>query len=355
MNRRLVQLISSLIPSSEARRKFRRLHGRDDRLTFRCADGTLAHYPIYNPSVMPSSVEPEIYDAQGRRIRTCFIRDFHTCSAPSYLGGRLMWDRYDFGLKNHFYSHRAMLETMGSPDRRYGMLCETMGVVPEDYLIFDENPGLEKDFDRVFTFSRRILEKLPNAAFVPFCAGLKLALGFGRGAAETLTTEGLYATKTKDVSILSSAKVMCPLHALRLETAKRVRRLGLADAFGTFDPSLGFVRAYDTLADYRFSIVFENSLEDYCFTEKLTNCFACQTIPIYVGPPSVGDFFNADGIIRLLPEEVSEIESVLKRATPAFYAERLPAVMDNYRRVLRYRNMNEYLFDEYLAKDFGDA
>lgn len=355
MNRGLAQVVSAFIPLRAARRKFRRLHTDDDSLAFRYADGTTARYPIYNRAVLLSSVEPEIYTADGQRIHTCFIRDFHTATAPSYAGGRLMWDRYNFGLKHHFYTHRAMLETMGSPDRRYGALCETMGVVPEDYLIFDENPGLEKDFDRIFTFSRRLLEHLPNAAFVPFCAGLKLALGFGRGAADALKTEGLYATKTKGVSILSSAKVMCPLHALRLETAKKLRRLGLADAFGTFDPSLGYVRAYDTLADYRFSVVFENSTEDYCFTEKLTNCFACQTIPIYIGPPGVGKFFNTDGIISLSPSQVGDLELILKRATSEFYTERLPAVLDNYQRSMRYRNINEYMFENYLERDFGDV
>ena len=350
MNRRLANFVSSFIPSRVARRKFRRLHARDDDLSFGYYDGSLAYYPIYNARVPLPAAEPEIYNARGERIHMCFFRDFHSSHAPVYSGGRLMWDRYNFGLRHHLYTHRAMLETMGHPDKRYGALTETMGVLPEDYLIFDENPGLEKDFDRIFTYSKRLLDKLPNASFVPFCANVRLDfVARGDGG---LRTDGLYATKGKGVSILSSAKVLCPLHALRLVTAKKLRRLGLADAFGTFDPTLGYVRAYDTLADYRFSVVFENSVDDYCFTEKLTNCLACQTIPIYIGPPGVGRFFNADGMIQLAPDEVGDIEGVLKRATPEFYAERLPAVLDNYRRVARYRNALDFMYEEYLAEDF---
>lgn len=350
MNKKLVNVLSAFIPSREARRKFRRLHGRDDGFSFRYYDGSRAYCPIYNVHVPLSDEEPEIYNSRGERIHTCFCRDFHLSRTSGYFGGRLMLDRYNFGLKHHLYTHRTMLETMGHPDRRYGALMETMGVVPDDYLIFDENPGLEKDFDRIFTYSRRLLDSLPNAAFVPFCSNVRL--DFSALGETGLALDGLYATKRKNVSILSSGKTMCPLHVLRLETAKKLRRLGLADAFGTFDPSLGYVRAYDTLADYRFSVVFENSVEDYCFTEKLTNCFACQTIPIYVGPPGIGRFFNTDGMICLRPEQVGDIEGVLKRATPEFYAERLPAVLDNYRRSARYHNVLDYLYDEYLAADF---
>lgn len=350
MNRILAQTLSSLIPSKEARRKFRRRHLQDDRLSFRCSDGSLAYYPIYNPAALPPSDEPNLYTASGERIHTCFLRDFHLACAGTYSGGHLLWDRYNFSLKHHLYTHRAMLKTMGHPDKRYGALFETMGVVPEDYRIFDENPGLEKDFDQIFTYSKRLLDKLPNVSFVPFCAGIKLSFWAAPGT--VFQTEGLYAAKTKNVSILSSGKTMCPLHVLRIETARKLRRAGLADAYGTFDPDLKYVPAYDTLAPYRFSVVFENSLEDYCFTEKLTNCLACQTIPIYIGPPSVGDYFNADGIIQIRPDEVQDIESVLKRATPEFYAERLPAVLDNYRRVADYRDMTEYLYVKHLAKEF---
>lgn len=350
MNKTLANVVSAFIPSREARRRFRRLHGRDGGLSFRYYDGSRAYYPIYNSSVPLVAEEPEIYNGRGERIHTCFFRDFHLSRTSGYFGGRLMLDRYNFGLKHHLYTHRAMLETMGNPDRRYGALMETMGVLPEDYLVFDENPGLEKDFDRIFTYSKRLLDKLPNAAFVPFCSNVRL--DFATIGEAGLAQDGLFAAKRKNVSILSSAKAMCPLHALRIETAKKLRRLGLADAFGTFDPSLGYVRAYDTLADYRFSVVFENSVEDYCFTEKLTNCFACQTIPIYVGPPGIGRFFNADGIIQMRPDQVGDIEDILKQATPEFYAERLPAVLDNYRRSARYHNALDYMYEEYLAADF---
>lgn len=350
MNKTLANVVSAFIPLREARRRFRRLHGRDDELSFRYYDGSRAYYPIYNSRVPLVAEEPEIYNRRGERVHTCFFRDFHISRTSGYFGGRLMLDRYNFGLRHHLYTHRAMLETMGHPDKRYGALMETMGVVPEDYLIFDENPGLEKDFDRIFTYSKRLLDKLPNAAFVPFCSNVRL--DFATIGEAGVVQEGLYATKCKNVSILSSAKTMCPLHMLRLETAKKLRRLNLADAFGTFDPSLGYVRAYDTLADYRFSVVFENSVEDYCFTEKLTNCFACQTIPIYIGPPGIGRFFNTDGIIQIRPDQVEDIEAVLKQATPEFYAERLQAVLDNYRRSVRYHNALDYMYEEYLAADF---
>ena len=121
----------------------------------------------------------------------------------------------------------------------------------------------------------------------------------------------------------------------------------MADTFGTFDGGK-LCSVEETLTDYRYSIAIENQISDYFFCEKITNCFAAQTIPIYTGARKLDEFFNMDGVIRLETEDLSEVEKILKQCTEEEYIRRLPAVLDNYRRVQEYLNMDDYLYLHYL-------
>jgi hypothetical protein len=46
------------------------------------------------------------------------------------------------------------------------------------------------------------------------------------------------------------------------------------------------------LAPFRYSVVMENCIEPHYFTEKILNCLACKTIPIYWGHESVKQYFD---------------------------------------------------------------
>ena len=51
------------------------------------------------------------------------------------------------------------------------------------------------------------------------------------------------------------------------------------------------------LKDYRFSFAMENDCYESYFTEKLHDCLLTGTMPIYLGAPNIGDFYNLDGIV----------------------------------------------------------
>ena len=149
------------------------------------------------------------------------------------------------------------------------------------------------------------------------------------------------------MSIVSSDKRMCPYHDYRIELANKCRRDCLADAFGTFDGGK-MIKISEALTDYRYSVVIENDISPYFFTQKITDCFLSMTIPIYFGATAIGEFFNEDGIIKITPR--TDIEKVLKGCTKNEYEARLPAIIDNFNRVQRYRNMWDYLYDEVSLK-----
>ena len=249
-----------------------------------------------------------------------------------------MWDRYNIGLKTHFYSHESMLETMGNPIRRYGFLTESPGIVPKSYKLFDKFKGLEKDFDLIFTYSEKILDEIENARYVPFGATL-----YTGSAAEA----DIYKKKNKNISIVSSGKTMCELHKFRLQLALDCKKKNLADTFGTFDGG-GWVPIDETLREYRYTVAIENIIEPYFFTERLVCALANQTIPIYLGATKIDKFFNMDGIIQISTK--SDMDKILKSCTKEEYERRLPAILDNYERVKKYINPFDYLYENYLKK-----
>ena len=76
----------------------------------------------------------------------------------------------------------------------------------------------------------------------------------------------------------------------------------------------------------RLSVGIENAVYDTYFTEKLTDCFACGTIPIFYGCRGVTKYFNEDGIIFL------DDNFDLSTLTEDLYYSKIEAVKDNFER-----------------------
>lgn len=300
--------------------------------------------PIYNLAVPLDKNQPELYNKEGQAMKLFFLRDYHSSHDPYFFRSKyFLMDRYNFGLETHFYTHQTMLQQMGKPSKKYGILYETPQICPRDYNIFEKHKGLEKDFDAVFSYSSKILNSLPNAKFMPFQA----RPWYGSQAWGGQVDPERYKKKTKGISFLSSAKVMCPLHKVRLDLANKCKADKLAHTFGTFDGGKPAALA-DVLDDYRYTIILENDIDDYYFSERLTNCFLSMTVPVYCGAKKISDFFNQDGIISLPLEKIDDIESVLSVCSAQDYQARIPAILDNFNRVQKYVNLFDWMFTEYL-------
>lgn len=340
----LINLLCLFIPNKKLRKNIRnKFLGRDIIKTLQNDNVGKIYLPLYNLDCSISSDEPEIYNRNGEKLRTFFIRDLENAHNPNVNSKYFIFDRYNFGLKTHFYTHQAMLETMGNPDKKYGCLLESKAIVPNDYKIFDKNKGLNRDFDLIFTYNADILNKYDNARFVPFCATLWYGTNLGGG----ILNPKSYENKTKNVSIVSSNKVQCELHKARLNLARYLKRNNLSDTFGTFDGGKA-IKISESLTDYRFSFAIENICEPYFFTERILNCFASMTIPIYLGAIEIGKFFNTDGIIQITLKDLDNIENILKQCTKEEYEARIPAMIDNYNRVQQYFNVWDKLYEDYL-------
>ncbi len=166
-------------------------------------------------------------------------------------------------------------------------------------------------FHKVLTFYEALLQSLPNAVFLPF------------GGTWVPEWRDLQIEKTRMMSLIASAKRSQPGHFPRHSTIAWAREQGLElDALGGgYQP---FEHKRDGLAPYRFSVVIENVREANYFSEKLIDAILCETVPIYLGCPNIGDFLDTSGMI--ICEDEDDIRAAVRSATTERYAEMLPAL-----------------------------
>lgn len=102
----------------------------------------------------------------------------------------------------------------------------------------------------------------------------------------------------------------------------------------------------NALKEYMFSITIENSKEDYMFTEKLIDCFLTGTIPIYYGCPSIGKFFNSNGIIII--DSLNDLVSLIPTLNIELYITMKPYIEENYKTAQQYKTFiinEQYILD----------
>ena len=68
--------------------------------------------------------------------------------------------------------------------------------------------------------------------------------------------------------------------------------------------------------------------------EKLIDSFLTGTVPIFWGCPSIGKFFNTEGM--LIFNTFEECIELLKKITKEMYLEMLPHIEDNFERAKKY-------------------
>lgn len=193
-------------------------------------DGNI-YEPLYSfaSDKMPEC-GPEIYNKDGKRMETFFIREGNFCHAPYRSGKDFCWDRYNWKLNTHFYVEEAMTEIMGNPKRRFAVVSESRSIIPRIYDYLIKNKSICGEYDKVFTWDAELLEKIPNAAFWAAAA----YSWYGQSEEGLNNKSDAYQYKTKNISILASNKRMCRLHEIRRDIATKCKKENWADTYGAF-------------------------------------------------------------------------------------------------------------------------
>ena len=225
------------------------------------------------------------------------------------------------------------VEQCKGPGQNIALLLEPRSMIGPAYEYVAAHPDY---FCYIFTHDSKLLT-LPNARMLNW-------------ADVWLTTD---SPKTKGISLCTSPKDWCPLHHARLELFEYFKRQGPVDVFyGDWNnPEIQNIKPQDYLEHYKFSIVIENDIDDYWYTEKILNCFATKTVPIYVGARKIQEIFEPQGIIQIRADYWKDVIPIVENLNvDAQYEYCLPGVEKNFELVKPWKTP----WKERFFRDYGD-
>lgn len=225
------------------------------------------------------------------------------------------------------YIDAEILSAPCDPENNIGFLIESKAVIGnifENFITHHEE--ILKNFKYIFTHDRSLLELSPKIKWAP-------------ASFIWIENPKLY-TKSYLLSMVTSRKAFTPLQRIRIDTAESLQKIGVPIYGMGFSP---IEKKEFGLCAFMFSVVIENAVYDGYFTEKIMDCFATGTIPIYRGDPSIGEFFNTDGIITL-GESLD-----LSKLTEELYYEKLPAIKENLEIVKQFASNQDWVAEKYLG------
>lgn len=184
-------------------------------------------------------------------------------------------------------------------------------------------------FNIVFTHNKNLLDMVENFKFCP------------TGGCWIKPNDQKIYSKNKILSIISSGKNVTFGHRLRNNIVNIFKNN--MDVYGRKYNPIEY--KLSGLKDYAFSIVVENAKEDYYFTEKIIDCFMTGTIPIYWGCPSIGDFFNIDGILTF--DTIDELNNIINNLSLEYYNNKIESIKYNYEIAKKYLIAEDFIYENY--------
>jgi glycosyltransferase involved in cell wall biosynthesis len=231
--------------------------------------------------------------------------------------------------------------------------------------------SIEEHYDKfhtIFTHDKELLSKLPNAVFMPTtdCNWWNLLPTANHPFQKPYKAHPSFVSeelpddifqiydKSKLISVVASHKTDLSGHIDRLNILNEVKNS--IDVFGTcqeklFGKNIRQEKKFEALKDYAFSIAIENlspTIDDYYFSEKITDCFITGTVPIYRGCKNIGKFFDLKGIIIF--ETVEELKEIISNLNFEMYKTMLPSIKINYDIAMKTPITSDYAYDYYYKK-----
>jgi len=214
--------------------------------------------------------------------------------------------------------------------RKVAWILEPRSIHPHSYDWIEKN---NKYFDYVLTFDQKLISKGENYLYYPH----------GRCWIHNFNNE----KKTKFCSMFASIKSATNGHRLRHQIIDRFKNNNI-DCFG------GYVKNHidkkeKGLNEYMFSITVENSILPGYWTEKIVDCFATKTIPIYFGDKiSVNNFFDYDGIIYFNNlDELGDILNDISKDPEKVYKSKIGAIENNFKKYEEFIIPEDWIYINY--------
>ena len=248
----------------------------------------------------------------------------HSTSATWYHTPKnFLWDR---NLNQPF--EKILITNLSNIDRYnnkkvYGWIIEPPEIFSSNYDFAKQNYNR---FEKIFTYDKNLLDISDKFEFLPI------------GGCWLEKSDWKIYDKTKNLCTVTSNKRITNLHRFRHELINSIENI---DLYGNgYKPINSKI---EVLKDYMFCIAIENQKMDFLFTEKIIDCFLTGTIPIYIGCPSIGDFFNKDGIIFF--ESIEKFKLIQKTLTKDLYFSMMDAIKENFELAKKYAIADDLIYD----------
>jgi len=215
-------------------------------------------------------------------------------------------------------------------------IMEPRAFEPQSYQILEQ---IGSSFDLILTHDQKLLDMYPEkAAYMP-ADGIFV---------DTPAIHDKHA-KSRDCSHIFSDKRILEGHRLRHDIAHHIRKAGYdVDFYGRGCNPID--RKAEALLPYRFSISIENNRAPNYHTEKILDCFACRTVPVYWGDPTVFEHFDQKGIIVF--ESAMDLMQIIPKLNEDLYLSMLDPIEANHAKSLDYYSIDNIVAD-ILSRRFG--
>lgn len=193
-----------------------------------------------------------------------------------------------------------------------------------DWIIYNKEE-IERVYEMLFTHDEYISTLSDKFIFIP-------------GNGFWIETPKIYE-KSKILSMVTSNKNETNGHKMRHDFINKYRNN--MDLYGRGFKEINLKE--EGLNDYMFSIVIENDNYDTYFSEKILDCFATGTIPIYWGTRKITNYFDENGIIFIENLKIEDLNKEL-------YMSKIESIKYNFEKVLDYEITEDFIYKKYIKQ-----
>jgi|688.fasta_scaffold287453_2 hypothetical protein len=188
-------------------------------------------------------------------------------------------------------------------------------------------------FDLILAWDKDILDNCPNSK--------KFIFGTC-----WINFDTLKINKENEISFIMSEKMQAPGHKIRHTIWSYLNGKNEINGFNIMKfktpPRIESKNVLFEKAKYH--IVVENASRENWVTEKVIDCFATKTIPIYWGCPNIGEFFNEEGVIKF--NTLEELDSILNNLDLEYYEKLQNVIEENYEKSKQYYDFHKRVENE---------
>ena len=248
-----------------------------------------------------------------------------------FPGGKAQWGEVTFSFSGDFADCDLLVVYDAVPERLSGQLRapRRLFVASEPASVKRYDAGFLAQFDLVLTTD----PQTSHANVRTGQLGLPWLIGAwdaaGQRLAKPMTADdfaGYFPPKTRQMSVVTSAKAFTAGHRQRLDFVRRLKAY-FGDEIDLFGRDIkGFGDKSEVLATYRYHIALENCATRDYWTEKLADPLLALTYPIYYGCPNIGDYF-APGALTTI--DIADFDGTVATIRSILASDRYEASRDH--------------------------